>query len=329
MVLLALSRRPIPLDFRVTEFYRGDGLVTVTVKNCEQMGVIGTTQIPGTNEIQVVNPLMAILVMNRIGKAIPNTAELENPFLNDWQTLERVAMFSVYVQVAARDDLPQFPILDLRPGALAYFNDSVVDILSCSNLEFQKFSTGLDDKELKSDGSKLVEYLTIGQFWITAPNQEGVDGLAILNGKVNGKECTILWLSQSKKQDISLETGKNSGSSLTNGPIRDKLIPKMRKISVQLKKRFPKLLKDAYVVYDIFTDRFGPKSEERNDAQEERKDTQEDKKRGRKKQKVEKIIEYEPSDFGLKKREGLFITRNQHLDSVLAGLVARKRLIEN
>ena len=133
---------------------------------------------------------------------------------------------------------------------------------------------------------------------VTAPGEEAFDGLVILSGVQLSRrkkvQVPVLLFSQSKKQATSGITGLPSGSKLYNGTIETDILAGMRKAGATFKSKHGKF-RNAFVVYDIFSDRVGPKRT--------------------------------GSKFELGENEAILVTRSQNLDSVLGGLSARKRPI--
>ena len=68
-------------------------------------------------------PLIVLQVMNAIAKygeqdsVLPSVADLSNPFMENWQTLERVALASHLVHVIVE---PLTPIQQVRPVYLFF-----------------------------------------------------------------------------------------------------------------------------------------------------------------------------------------------------------------
>jgi hypothetical protein len=265
---------------------------------CRDLGMVDLRSRQG-GTCTVEASLMAVLVMNRVAnmEPIPENLGIENPFHEDWQTLEKVAMSSLMSQLRARDALQPMSITALRPGA-GFQSKYVVEIINPRSVVFSVLTTHLESPELKtSDGSICM--LNPGDIIVTATGQNGSNGLAAFDGRISlGKKkaqtTPVLWISQSKKQETIEGTGLPSGSTLYDGTIETEILPKMREVAKAFKQKYGRF-KKAFVVYDIFSDRLGPK-------------------RGN-------------VTFQLEDNEAIFVTRSDNLDSVLGGLSARKRPI--
>ena len=71
---------------------------------------------------------------------------MENPFSDDWQTLEKVAMISLASQLQARNLLQLMTLKDLRSGA-KFQNCDAVKIIIPDRVVFSVLTThlGVDD----------------------------------------------------------------------------------------------------------------------------------------------------------------------------------------
>jgi hypothetical protein len=185
----------------------------------------------------------------------------------------------------------------LRPG-VEFQSKSLVEVVNPADVVISVLTTHLESSTLKTSNGKSCP-LNVGSVIVTASGQKGCDGLVILDGSVstNGKKKTkrkVLIFSQSKKQETSGVTGLPSGSTLYDGTIGTSILPRMRDMAKVFKQKHTQF-KDAFIVYDIFSDRENPKGG--NPA------------------------------FQLTENEGMFVTRSANLDEVLGGLAARKRPI--
>jgi len=82
---------------------------------CEESGMI---RISGGDVCYVTMPLFALMVMNQFCGVVPAIAELDNPFGDDWQALEKVAMISLLVQLERGLNSPDVvEVTTLRPAA--------------------------------------------------------------------------------------------------------------------------------------------------------------------------------------------------------------------
>jgi hypothetical protein len=114
-------------------------------------------------------------------------------------------------------------------------------------------------KGSKADGGEVEP--KVGTIGLTAKNGFGHDGFAIFLGNINGILRVILWFSQSKAIDgIDRKTGEATKSTLHDGTIAVTILPKMGEGLKRFKEKYP-VFKDAFVMYDLFSDRQAPKRE--------------------------------------------------------------------
>jgi hypothetical protein len=252
---------------------------------------------------------MALSVMNRIAKAIPAHAEVENPFQDDWQTLERVALVSILSQLKVRTPGEKMNIQELRPGAFWQLppNTTEVNIIIPQVVQFDFLKTFLNTKVTQIDGGTVASFKD-GDMMVTCSKQPGADGIVSLMGEkttigktmmtgaptVKTVQQRVLIISQSKKQEDSGVTGKASGAVLYDGSLESTILPKMRDVATAFKKKYEDFNR-AFVIYDVFSDRIGPKKDQK--------------------------------PFQVTDTEAIVVTRSETLDSVLGGLALRKRAI--
>lgn len=249
----------------------------VSWQDCEDTGVIGLVPKAGS-EALVACSLFAMMVMNSFTEAIPISAGIELPFEDDWQTLERVALVSWMIHMKIFEAGSRVRLGDCRPGAFVR-SSAKVEITVPKDFLFEKAIASLSPQT----------QLTMGKFLLAFPNEAGVDGIVLFDGFVKGKARKILVLSQTKKQGHS-ETGEQATTSMLGADIK-KILDKMKGVVGKL----PKAAQKAFVVYDVFSDRFGAK-------------------RG-----------LDNVKFNLGVDEALIVTTSGEIDSVLGGLAARKR----
>lgn len=140
--------------------------------------------------------------------------------------------------------------------------------------------------------------LSVGKFLLVVNNEPGVDGVMLFDGFVDDVPRQILVLSQSKKRGNKIEDGYITDEITTErkGTADAKeLLPLMREV----KRKLPPTVQGAFVVLDLFSDWMEP------------------------------VRGWNDYHLKLEKDEALIITSNSVIDSVLGGLVARKREIPN
>ena len=170
------------------------------------------------------------------------------------------------------------------------------------HITFSKLKQRIETGEvLTNSNNEMIDFTQVGDFRLTVDGQSGVDGWVNLHGRIQSdnhetQPTLVVWLSQSKYQDISLETGEASGSLLYKNQIAKEILKKMVDVYKFLKTK-DSAFAQAVVVYDVFSNRM--------DAIRKEKPIQ------------------------LPQNSGMFITRNDCLDQVLGGFVARRRDIEN
>ena len=254
-------------------------------------------------EYYVEIPLLILTVMNSFCNVIPALAQLDDPFDHSWQSLERVALCTVLTQLAVRqprDDAQEkwVSITDLRPGA-EYSGPPKLEVCVPKKITFTKLDKRIETKDkdgMTNPDGTFVDLSQVGDFRLTVDGQHGVDGWVNLKGRVDGREVLVVWLSQSKSQEKSLETGQPSGSKLYKSQITKTLLGKMEDVFKSLKGKDP-VFENAFVVYDVFSNRLGATRRE--------------------------------SHIEMPEDRAMFLTRDDCLNQVLGGFVARRRDIEN
>ncbi|KAH9261932.1 hypothetical protein BASA81_000588 [Batrachochytrium salamandrivorans] len=276
VMLHVLAKKTIPnLDCEI--------IADVSWEKCKKTGMVDLVQVQGGYVAKC--SLFALLTMNHLAAVIPRAAQLELPFEDDWQTLERLALVSLMVHVQACEAGSLISLEACRPGAFVVRpklaaspkTASTVEIVVPKTVAFAKIEVTLDAAEL-----------VVGKFVLCAANQPAVDGVVLLDGFVDGKARKILVLSQSKAQGPSPKTGLLSDSTMTSHPIKQ-IMEQIRAI------KLPAGVQGAFVVYDVFSNRFGAQNP------------------------------MNPEYFELTADEALIATTNTELDSVLGGLAARRR----
>jgi hypothetical protein len=291
VAVLALSKQPTDGDQALVRKSK------ITLNHCKEAGMLRLDDVVVEEEEQVcVNmPLLALSVMDNVAQFLPLTMELTNPFGDNWQTLERIAMASLYIHLHIEESIP---IQSLRPGASWYISpDDSFTANQPKQAKFLYLSTYLTAKQLLSgkngDGGKVE--LSVGLLAMTTENEYALDGIAIFEGMIAQRKRTILWLSQSKAmEEMNKRTGEPTESTLYDGSIKGTLLPKMKQGCATFKAAFPQF-QDAFVVYDIFSNRSEPKTDANNDFTFD------------------------------EENEALVVTRAETLDQVLGGLAVRKR----
>lgn len=249
----------------------------VSWQDCENSGVIGLVPKAGS-EALVACSLFAMMVMNSFAEAIPISAGIESSFEDDWQTLERVALVSWMIHMKIFEAGSRVQLGDCRPGAFVR-SSAKVEITVPKDFLFEKATAFLSPQT----------QLTMGKFLLAFPNEVGVDGIVLFDGFVKGRARKILVLSQTKKQGHR-KTGEQAPTSMLGADIK-KILDKMKEVV----KTLPKAVQKAFVVYDVFSDRFGA------------------------------IRGLDKVKFNLGVDEALIVTTSGEIDSVLGGLAARKR----
>lgn len=317
IIFAVFSKYPVDKNAVMLELKTGGSVRQIQWITCRDLGTVDLRLCPDGNGTYTVEAsLMSLLVMNRVAnmEPIPEHLGIENPFREGWQTLEKVAMVSLMSQLRARDSLQtvrrfvcrfhhrilteqKMNITALRPGA-NFQSKYALEIINPEGVVFSVLTTHLESPDLKTTNGGTCQ-LNPGDVIVAADRQKGCDGLLIVDGRIllgrkKPQKTAIIWISQSKKQETSGMTGLPSGSTLFDGTIETEILPKMREVAKAFKRKYSKF-KKAFVVYDVFSDRHGPKKGN--------------------------------ASFQLDDKEAIFVTRSGNLDSVLGGLSARKRPI--
>ena len=307
MVLFVLAGTPVTDTFVIK--YESDVLLRYT--ELQKSGIVDL-QPMGSGLYVMKLPLIVLQIMNAIAKSgeqdsvLPLVADLSNPFMDNWQTLERVALASHLVHVLVE---PVTPIERVRPGTWLFFGNDHLEHLQIrcpSRTDFLMLKSHLFQlDEILLGVENSIEEFEEGDVVLTAPNEPKVDGLSFLVSMVGSQLRPCLVLFQVKKQELSPQTGAPSGSTLHN-KTAVLYIDDLRKIATELRQRkpvqtflakFPNV--EPILIYDVFSDRNPPK----------------------------RSIQYDEFRklFELKENEVVFITRSDDLENALGGLAARKR----
>jgi len=208
----------------------------------------------------VTAPLMTTMVMDGMVGLFPREARVHEPFNQDWEVLERLAMVSLYVHVVAALSKRDGPIKlsTMRTDAEWIGRDDVRVTQHSKTLQFVNWESFIANASRqvpiqRSGGAK--EDFNDPLIAMTVKDEVAIDGVMYLpNDKV-------LLMSQSKARGYSKDAakpGKLADTKLDNWTV-EKCIGEMRAQKDKLVDAYPRLGK-ATVVYEVFSNRLAPAS---------------------------------------------------------------------
>jgi hypothetical protein len=207
----------------------------------------------------VVIPQLALCVMNDLVKEIAGDV-LKNPFEVKFEIVEKLAMSSLHARLRAlRVDrgpgVATCALQELRPGALLLGPnpDRLVITLpdqSSFHMVGALLGTTTDVRTGEGGIGPLAPWVD-GTCVLAAPNEQGVDGAAILSGTLDGVAVDVLFLSQAKSK-----SHPNSSAPLQTAEaqtILDGMAKAEDRVCRSWLKDRPK--RQRVVVFDVFSDR--------------------------------------------------------------------------
>jgi len=169
---------------------KSDSKVGTTFENDDEFPTYDTCVEAGL--IDLVNgvvelPLMALLVMNKFVTLIPPS--IQDPFLTDWETLEFIAAFTVYLRLRrfALQGEAVIRLSELRPGAQSSgFDDLYVSVPLKNALRFYMLGGSITGKsgdviQEGAPGRGSIVTFEPSMIAITKRGEAGIDALMILN----------------------------------------------------------------------------------------------------------------------------------------------------
>jgi hypothetical protein len=232
-------------------------------------------------KFEVILPAIALSIMNSYLRII-DIDVLGNPFQEGFTIHERLAMCSIVMRVKFQKllknqqqldmkqkyaqnqtQIPEPPktmlLADLRPGArirenLAISNDLKINIPDRVTYQFlELLLKDVKDGAVVQNDSQAEVLPEDGTVFISALDEQGLDGGALFSGVLHGKEVLVLFISQSRSIKLTTSTRlqRHHVIAATRGlmKVKDSWIAKW------IAKRAKSEAREILVIYDIFCEK--------------------------------------------------------------------------
>jgi len=247
---------------------KSDSKVGTTFENDDEFPTYDTCVEAGL--IDLVNgvvelPLMALLVMNKFVTLIPPS--IQDPFLTDWETLEFIAAFTVYLRLRrfALQGEAVIRLSELRPGAQSSgFDDLYVSVPLKNALRFYMLGGSITGKsgdviQEGAPGRGSIVTFEPSMIAITKRGEAGIDALMILNVGTHPEKLNKLLLfgNQDKHGEENVSNGRESATVLYNAEVLT-IITQMDTTLNKIIKQYNLEKKNVIKVFDIVSTRLAP-----------------------------------------------------------------------
>jgi len=187
---------------------------------------------------------------------------LKNPFEYGFEIHEQLALISLQARLRSfyADGVNTCTLEQLRPGALLKgdFNDLMLDVpATCKLFRVGKLFDGTTDLRTGLEGQGSLPPREPGSLLMAAVGQKAVDGSLLLTGKLKGKPCTVLILSQSRWSQLFFPGSETDSKSKIQKSSANTIVEALANMKESVADAWLGKGREEpmFVVYDVFSDR--------------------------------------------------------------------------